>query len=100
MQICSHIHALPAAQLDSSLVYGISFHPASVLGPFEAKEALVFDEGFTFFLISLQLPEKLLHFDVSLLHFLPAAIHLRRVFFFFFFSVSLPKKRSGQMELV
>lgn len=33
----------PGAQLDSSLVKGVSFHPASVLGLFEAKEAHVFD---------------------------------------------------------
>lgn len=38
-----HIHTLPEAHLDPSLVLGISFHPASVLGPFEAKEARVFD---------------------------------------------------------
>lgn len=43
MQTHIHIQTLPEALLDSSLVKGVSFHPASVLGLFEAKGARVFD---------------------------------------------------------
>lgn len=82
------IRSLPGAQLDSSLVEGVSFHPASVLGPFEAKEARVFDGDLPSSLISPQLPQKLLLFDVSSSSTLPPVIHLSSIFFFF----PLPKE--------
>lgn len=93
------IRSLPWAPSDSSLVRGISFHPASAPRPVWSKrEPRVFDGGLP---SSSSSPSASAETSPlwcpSLLHSLPPVIHLSFIFFSF---LSFQRKYSVQMEMV